>query len=132
MVVNIRVFLSYKWEDKKNANDLKAYLKNPNNKYNHIPITERKDYRTKGEKYVRGYLKGIIGDCQALICLIGKNTHSSLWVAYELDVATSLQKKIIPVRIPDTSGGPPKRIKEQKILIVEWNARKINETLSKK
>ena len=127
----MNVFLSYKWEDKKHANDLKSYLKNPNNMYRHIPLTEREDYREKDEKYVRRYLKDIISDCRALICLIGKNTHNSPWVAYELDVATSQKKIIVPVRIPNTTGGPPKLVKDKKINIVEWNSRLINDALSK-
>ena len=125
------VFLSYKWEDKKHADDLKSYLRNPNNMYRHIPLTERDDYREKGKKYVREYLRDIIRNCEALLCLIGKNTHSSPWVSYEIDVANSQSKKIVPVRIPNTDGGPPKLIKDRKIEIVEWNSIVINDALSK-
>lgn len=125
------VFLSYKWEDKKHANDLKSYLKNLNNKYRHIPLTEREDHREKGKNYVRNYLRKIIGECDALLCLIGRNTHSSPWVSYELDVANSKRKEIVPVRIPKTFGGPPKLIKNRKIEIVEWDSREINNALSK-
>ena len=126
----MKVFLSYKWEDKKHANDLKSYLRNPNNKYRHIPLTERKDYRRKGENYVRNYLKNIIKDCEAMLCLVGRNTHSSPWVAYELDVATSQSKTILPIRIPNTTGGLPKLIKQRNIKILEWNSKVINDSLS--
>ncbi len=125
------VFLSYKWEDRKHANDLKSNLKNPNNLYRHIPLTEREDYREKGKKYIRNYLKEIINDCEAILCLIGNNTHSSPWVFYELDVANSQSKKIVPLRIPNTTGGPPKLIKDKEINIIEWNSRLINDALSK-
>jgi len=125
------VFLSYKWKNKKYADDLKSYLRNPNNMYRHIPLTEREDYREKGENYVRNYLRNIIKDCGAMICLIGRNTHSSPWVSYELDVATSQCKKIVPIRIPNTTGGPPKLIKDRDINIVEWNSRLINDALSR-
>ncbi|MFX1366910.1 MAG: toll/interleukin-1 receptor domain-containing protein [Promethearchaeota archaeon] len=129
-MIIIIVFLSYKWDDKKYADGLRGYLKNPNNKYRHIPISERNDYRNKGEVAVRTYLKGIIGECDALICLIGQNTHSSQWVAYELDVANSQGKKIIPLRIRKTSGGPPKLIKERDLKIVKWSSEEINDALS--
>ncbi len=125
------VFLSYKWEDRKHANDLKSNLKNLNNMYRHIPLAEREDYREKGKKSIRNYLKDIINDCEAILCLIGNNTHSSPWVSYELDVATSQSKKIVPLRIPNTTGGPPKLIKDREINIVEWNSRLINDALSK-
>lgn len=130
-MIKIQVFLSYKWEDKKYADSLKGYLNNPNNNYRHISISERDDFRNKGKNFIRDYLKGIIGECDALVCLIGKDTHSSDWVLYELDVATSQRKQIVPVRIPNTTGGLPKLINDRQIKIVEWDSKKINDALSK-
>lgn len=130
-MIKVRVFLSYKWEDKRAADGLKGYLKNPNNDYRHVAITERDDYRNKGKKAVKTYLKGIIEECDALICLVGQNTHSSQWVAYELDVANSQSKRIIPVRIKKTNGGPPKLVKERNLDIIQWNSKEINDALSK-
>lgn len=130
-MLRINVFLTYKWDDKKYAAGLRGYLKNPNNKYRHIPISERDDYRYKGKRFIRDYLKQIIGVCDALICLIRQNTHRSRWVLYELEVATSQRKKIVPVRVPKTTGGPPKLIQDRKLKVIEWNSKKINELLSK-
>jgi len=130
-VVIIKIFLSYKWEDKIFTDGLRGTFLNPNNEYRHVPSSEREDYREKGKDAIKSYLRGLITDCQALICVIGQNTHSSQWVAYELEVATSQDKKIVPVRIRDTTGGAPKLIKDRKIKIVEWNSRKINDALSK-
>ena len=130
-MVIVQVFLSYKWEDKKFADGLKGYLKNPNNKYQHIKITERKDYRTRGKNSIKKYLKDIIGSCKALVCLIGQNTHNSQWVGYELDIANSQGKKIIPVRINNTTGGAPNLIKERNLELIKWDSKEINEALSK-
>ena len=124
------VFISYKWGDQNHAKDLDSFLNNPNNKYRHVAIRERDDYRGKGETAVRNYLKGLIGECDALICLIGNDTHNSEWVKYELDVANSQVKKIIPVRIKGTSGGTPSILKNKKIL--NWSAKEINDELSRR
>lgn len=131
MVVNIRLFLSYKWEDKKSADGIRGTFLNPNNDYRHVPLSEREDYRQQGENAIKAYLRGLIGECRALICLVGQNTHSSQWVAYELEVATSQNKKIVPVRIRNTTGGPPKLIKERKIKVIDWDSKRINEVLSR-
>ena len=131
MVVKIRVFLSYKWEDKKSADALRGTFLNPNNDYRHVPLSEREDYRQQGENAIKSYLRGLISECRALICLVGQNTHSSQWVAYELEIATSQNKKVVPVRIRNTTGGAPKLIRERNLKIIKRDARLINNELSK-
>lgn len=125
----MQIFISYKWEDRDWYNGLKGLLRNPNNIYQHIVQDEREDLRAKGDNTVRTHLKRIIGSCNAVICLVGQDTHSSEWVQYELEVATSLQEKIIAVRIPNTTGGVPKLIQNRGIPIIEWDARMINNSL---
>ncbi len=126
----IKIFLSYTWEDRESANGLEGLLKNPNNKYRHITEREQKDMRNKGENAVKNYLKGIIQHCDALICLIGNDTHNATGVKYELEVAKSLGKKIIAVRIPHTTGGLPYLLKSWGISEVKWSGKEINDTLS--
>jgi hypothetical protein len=130
MVNEIKIFLSYKWEDRKSANGLEGLLKNPNNKYQHLTEREQEDVRDKGKNAVKNYLKGIIQDCDALICLIGNDTHNATGVKYELEVAKSLRKKIIAVRIPQTTGGLPFILNSWGISEVKWNAKDVNEKLS--
>ncbi len=126
----IKIFLSYKWEDRESANGLEGLLKNPNNKYQHLTEREQEDVRNKGENVVKNYLKGIIQDCDALICLIGNDTHNATGVRYELEVAKSLGKKIIAVRIPQKTGGLPYLLKVWGISEVNWDAKRINDKLS--
>ena len=123
------VFLSYKWEDHSYADGMKGLLNNPNNDYRHLTERERKDLRTQGEEIWKSYIRDMIVDCDGLICLIGQDTHNATGVIYELEEATSLGKKIIPVRIPRTSGGLPRVIRH--LTLVSWNAREINDELSK-
>ncbi len=130
LVMIIKIFLSYKWEDRESANGLEGLLNNPNNKYQHITEREHIDIRNKGENAVKNYLKGIISDCSALICLIGYDTHNATGVNYELEVARSLRKKVIPVRIPQTTGGLPHLLKAWGIAEISWDAKKINDKLS--
>ena len=130
-VIIFRVFISYKWEDKEFAEGLMGTFLNPNNEYRHVPYSERQDYRHQGENAIKSYLRVLINECRSLICLIGQNTHSSRWVAYEIEVATSQNKKIVPVRIRDTTGGPPRLIRERNIEIINWDSRLINDELSK-
>lgn len=126
----IKIFISYKWEDRESANGLEGLLKNPNNKYQHLTEREQEDVRNQGENAVKNYLKGIIQDCDALVCLIGNDTHNAIGVRYELEVAKSLRKKIIAVRIPQSTGGLPYILRSWSISEVKWIAKDINDKLS--
>ena len=124
------IFLSYKWEDRQFANGMYGLLNNPNNIYRHITKREKEDLRSKGENSWKSYIRSIVRECDASICLIGKDTHNATGVIYELEIATSLGNKIVPVRIPNTRGGAPSIL--SKLEILEWNATKINNELSRR
>ncbi|MBA7548538.1 hypothetical protein ES705_40999 [subsurface metagenome] len=104
-------------------------LNTPNNKYRHLTDIEREDLRNKGEEVWKRYIREKILNCNAVLCLIGQNTHNATGVIYELEVCNSLGKKIVPVRIPKTKGGLPWVI--GKLDIVNWNSEEINNELSK-
>ena len=124
------IFLSYKWEDNSHANGMAGLLNNPNNDYRHITKREREDLRSEGETAWRSYIRPIVRECDALICLIGSDTHNATGVIYELEIANSFGIKIIPVRIPDTRGGAPSIIRH--IEILNWDAIEINNELSRR
>ncbi|MHA1146349.1 MAG: TIR domain-containing protein [Candidatus Helarchaeota archaeon] len=125
----MNIFISYKWEDNTQYNGLKGLLENPNNNYVHFIREERDDLRSQGETYVKNQLRKKILKSDRIICLVGNDTHSSKWVQWELEVATSQRKKIIAIRIPNTNGGSPQLIRERRIPLIEWNADKINNAL---
>ena len=131
MVIKMKVFLSYKWEDREWANGINGLLNNPNNRYRHLTDRERQDERNKGKDAVKEYLKGIIRENDALLCLIGSDTYNATGVIYELEVAKSLGKKIIAARIPNTTGGLPSLLRSWDISETKWNARDINDALSR-
>jgi len=126
----MNIFLSYKWEDRSYVNGLAGLLQNPNNQYRHIPLNEREDYRNKGRDAVKNYLKGLINECDAIICLVGENTHTSEWVSYEMEVGRSLNKKILAVRIKGSKGGLPAQLRSWGIQETNWDSQLINNALS--
>ncbi|TFF92876.1 MAG: TIR domain-containing protein [Promethearchaeota archaeon] len=130
-MIVIDIFLSYKEEDNQYVNGLRGLLQNPNNKYRHRGKIAYKNYRNKGKFVIKKYLKDEIRKCDALICIVGNDTHTSEWVLYELQVAKSFGKKIVAVRIKGTNGGRPRVLDAWKIPDTNWNATNINNELSK-
>jgi len=124
------IFISYKWEDRTYADSMAGLLNNPNNNYRHMTDREKQDLRSEGEDVWKEYIREKILDCDALICLIGQDTHNATGIQYELEECILLGKKIVPVRVPHTNGGLPRIIRN--LEIVNWNAREINNELSRR
>lgn len=125
----INIFISYKWEDRVYANGIDGLLNNPNNKFSYTTDREREDLRYKGEKQVKNYLRNKIKKCDLIICLIGQNTHNAIGVKYEIEVAKSLNKRIVAVRIPETTGGIPFMMKKWNVSLIEWNPKAIKDAI---
>ncbi len=124
-----RIFISYREIDRSQRDGFIGMMKNPNNTFSDIPEYSQEDLRSRGEQAVKNYIKGKMESCDIVICLIGTSSHNSPWINYEVDVAISQQKPIIPVRIPKTSGGLPPRIRH--LQIIEWNIQKIQQAIGK-
>jgi hypothetical protein len=72
-----------------------------------VVTSEADDLRQSGERAVEAHLKPKIRGAASVICLVGRDTHNHSWVRYELQVAASLNKHIVLVRIPGTTGPVP-------------------------
>lgn len=64
-----------------------------------------------------------------MLVFVGDNTHNSRGVEYEIQNAKSSGKKIVPVRIPGTTGAAPKSIRDEKMVV--FNPQTIKKALEK-
>ena len=56
-------------------------------------------------------LREQINAAQKILVLVGDSTHNRPWVDYEIAFAKSQEKPILWTRISDTTGAPPKEIR---------------------
>lgn len=100
-------FLSYVYEDYKHRDNVRRWATDGLLGANVVTTTEAGDQRPHGQAAIRDHLRPLIRGAAAVVCLVGQDTHNHQWVKYELDAATSLNKRIIFARIPITSGLAP-------------------------
>lgn len=87
------------WSAKKQLSDWEA-------------VTEKEDVRTDGANAVRRHLSPLIQSSQVVLVLVGNNSHNRPWLDYEIQNARSAERAIVSVRLPNTTGGPPKTVPE--------------------
>ncbi len=115
------VFISYKYEDKRDFDQLKKW--ETNGRLGNVRLTgETKDVRSQGEQAIQNHLNPKIDGASVVLILVGNDTHSSRWVEHEVERAEFRNKKIIVVRIKETLGGAPKLLRNIPEVHFEANA----------
>ncbi len=120
-----QIFLSFREAENDHREGFEGMLQNPNSSLKGIPISSRDDKLSEGEKAVKDYIIEMIKQCDIVLVLIGDDSHNRKWIDYELQVATSNQKTIKGVRIPETSGAGPKLFRKRKLPLLRWDADEI-------
>jgi len=103
------IFISYVHEDRRYRDNVVAWTRDGLLGPDVVMVVEQEDVRQQGDPAIEAHLKPKIRGVAAVVCLVGQDTHNHGWVQYELDVATSLNKKIVLLRIPNTTGTKPPR-----------------------
>ncbi|UQD52344.1 hypothetical protein C0971_10210 [Bacillus methanolicus] len=105
-----KIFVSYHSdvEDTAHKNLLVAWSKNDNGffdiKFNDTSVGV--SINSDNANYIKSVIKGKISESSVFLCLIGKNTHNSDWVKWEIDKAVELGKKVVAVKIKSTYQTP--------------------------
>ena len=120
-----KIFISYSDDDIEWRDNLYSLIRNPNTNFTDVPIQERENFRGTSEEIIKNYLRPLVSEASCLILLVGNNTHNGWFLNWEIDVAISQQKPIGAIRIPDTTGGLPTKLRGMNIPMVNWNNEEI-------
>jgi len=116
------VFCSYKYEDKQWKEKLESWAISNRLGPNIVITGESEDVRQNGKNAVKRHLSPKLTGASKILVLIGRDTHNSTGVEYEIQHAMSAGKKVIPVRIPDTSGAAPQAISGKREIVFDPSA----------
>lgn len=105
-----KLFVSYKADDegKMYKNLLVAWSKNDNGFFD-IKFDDSSvgvSINSVNADYIKKVIKGKISESPTFLCLIGKDTHKSDWVTWEIEKAIELKKKIVAVKIDNSYTSP--------------------------
>jgi hypothetical protein len=125
-----RVFLSFQVEDLDSVNLFRGQAKNENSELDFIDFSLRAPFNSENAEYIRRGIRDRISASSTTIVLIGKNTHNSEWVDWEIRESIKQNKKVIVVTLDNDSPSKlPKVCKEAGITSVSWNHEEIKRAL---
>ena len=105
-----KIFISYHVDDegKRYKNLLVAWSENDRKHFN-ISFDDTSvgvSINSTNASYVKSVIQEKIKESPVFLCLIGKYTNQSDWVAWEIEKALGLQKKIVAVKIDNQYTSP--------------------------
>jgi len=77
---------------------------------------ETEDKRNLGKKEIKDHVSKKIRGAAVIFVLVGNNTHNHIWIESEVELANSFHKKIICIRLPNTTGNIPIILKSFKCI----------------
>ncbi len=101
------IFISYDYEkDKHYKNLLVAWDANKEFDFSFYDGSVTAAIDSTDAAYIKSQIKQKISACTHLLCLVGKETHKSKWVEWEIKTAVELKKKLIAVKIDKDNTTP--------------------------
>ncbi len=102
-----KIFISYDYEnDRSYKNMLLAWDKNQDFDFGFSDQSADVSIDSNDAAAIKRAISAKIDDATYFLCLVGKRTYTSKWVAWEISKAVELKKKIVAVKIDSTNTTP--------------------------
>lgn len=122
------VFLSFVEEDLKLVNLFRGQAKIENNDLEFDDFSVKVPYDSENADYIKQQIRDKISNVSVTLCLIGRSTHNSDWVNWEISASSVKEKGLVGMRLnSDSNDIIPSTLRNEDAKIVDW---KINEVVS--
>lgn len=102
-----KVFISYDYDNDKNyKNLLVAWDKNKLFDFSFYDASVDVSVDSDDAAVIKRVISARISVSTYFLCLVGKHTHKSGWVAWEIEKAVELKKKMVAVKIAKENKSP--------------------------
>ena len=102
-----KVFISFDYEnDRHYKNLLVAWDKNKQFDFSFYDGSVTKPVNSQNAGPIRRVISQRISSCPRFLCIIGPKTYLSDWVAWEIDKAVGLNRKLIAVKTRNSNTSP--------------------------
>ena len=114
------IFLSFVEEDLNLVNMFRGQAKNKNLDLEFDDYSVKEPINSENAPYIKQEIREKITKSSIVLCLIGRSTHKSSWVEWELETGYELDKCLIGVRLhSDSLDIEPEPLVDDPV--VDWN-----------
>lgn len=122
-----RVFISYRFEDKDGVQALRSQAKNKDSELEFTDMGLKTPFDSKNAEYIKGGIRKRISSSSATVVFLGKNTHKSNWVNWEIEETVRQGKRVVIVNATGSNSPqlPPAAVNNSKVKVVPWKHKEI-------
>ena len=103
-----KVFISFDYNnDRHYKNLLVAWDKNKHFDFSFYDGSVTVPVNSTSAGPIRRVISRRISECPRFLCIVGERTYSSSWVAWEIDKAVQLSRKLIAIKTSRSNSTPP-------------------------
>ena len=125
-----RVFISFAHEDRAQVDGLRLLNANDAFDIEFYDESVRTAVDSESKAYIRKVIREKINRSSVTVCMIGKRTHDSEWVDWELEESDSKGNTIIAMALKGIGEAAlPKLIKEKGLTFHGWDHKKLGELI---
>lgn len=126
------VFLSFVAEDLAYVNLFRGQAKNEKNDLEFSDYSVKEPFDSRNSDYIKLKIREQIRQASVTICLIGKTTHTSKWVDWEIKASVAMGKGLVGVLLNSSGLGfghsfpiIPAALRTYHAEVVNWDAKAI-------
>lgn len=116
------LFICHVYEDRQAVDTMRQWAAAGKLGLDVVVTGESEDVRQHGSAAIRRHLSPKIQGASVVMVLIGNNTHNHEWIEYEVSHALSSRKLLVVVRLPHTTGAPPRALQGIGIIAMDPSA----------
>ena len=99
-MANKRIFISYDYSNDGNYKDLVlAWDKDEDLDFSFYDMSVEVSVDASDAAAIKHEISARISDCSHFLCLVGRYSHKSRWVDWEIKTAMELKKRIVAVQV---------------------------------
>lgn len=114
------VFVSYNFKNRELAHTLRNHFQEYGGPCEGKPLYVTNDVSEDGESAIDLEIRSVMDRCSAAIFVVGDDNHNSPWIEREATIASSRALGIVAVRLPETRGALPPKLREMNIQAEDW------------
>lgn len=125
-----RVFISYQHENIKQAQGFNLLRWNQNVEFEFVGRYLFGTINSENEYYIKGKIREQMKGTSCTVVLIGKNTHQSEWVKWEIEESISQGKAVIGIFLLGCENKKiPEALIENGCKVIEWDPHQFGEAI---
>lgn len=118
-----RVFICFAYEDIDQVNGLRGVIENPNHELEAYDESVREPINSRNAGYVKQQIAEKIKRSSVTVCLVGKTTHQSEWVHWEIKKSAREGNAIFAMALKGVEKPRlPALIQQKRIACHPWDA----------